>query len=318
MKRKFLICILAAAAVMSITGCHKKESKVNMIEYSDLIGAAEGTADFQSDGSLEINIKDIQSYVGQDIDYSSGIDIKNVDDYEDFQMWVDATGVDIYTAGKYTAAYKFVYGGQTLEKTVGVTILEKEEGGDSNAPAGGPGEAGGSLAGQSSSGNSVSAAAGNNSSGNASAGNSGNGADSPSGGEISAGNLSGVEENGNVSGDNSSGGNASEGNAGQSASNGNTPGGNAPNGNTTAGNREIITSTRSGTVKPSTIGYTNIELLSGRYVKIKCTSAKYIVSTRTDESQTVKNDKTYNVSKLIITYNTGAEQILETVEKAVN
>lgn len=78
-----------------------------------------------------------------------------------------------------------------------------------------------------------------------------------------------------------------------------------------------MTTQRTATKSPSTIGYTNIELLSGNYVKIKCTDAKYIVSTRTDNSQTVKNNQTYNVSKLIITYNTGAEQVLETVEKAV-
>ena len=53
-------------------------------------------------------------------------------------------------------------------------------------------------------------------------------------------------------------------------------------------------------------------------MKLKCTSAKYIVSTRTDESDAEKNGKMYHVSKLIITYNTGDEQVLETVEKAVS
>ncbi len=53
-------------------------------------------------------------------------------------------------------------------------------------------------------------------------------------------------------------------------------------------------------------------------MKLKCTSARYIVSTRTDESQTVKNDRTYQVSKLVITFNTGEERVLETVEKAVS
>lgn len=323
MKKKFLVCILAAAAVLSVEGCHKKETKVSMIEYSDIMGSAEGTADFQSEDSPEINIKDIQSYVGQDIDYSSGINIKNVDNYDDFQMWVDATGVDIYTVGKYTVTYKFVFGGKTLEKTVSVTILEKEESGESIVTAGNSGNTGANVSDGSSAEKGSSGGSAQQNGGVDTAGNSDSGGNSD-GGEISAENSAEIPSDSN----------GAEGNAQGSSQDGNVPGGNSPSrGNTSNGNtsnentsngnsggtpHEIITSSQSGTKKPSTIGYTNIELLSGNYVKMKCTSARYIVSTRTDESQTVKNNKTYNVSKLIITLNTGEEQVLETVEKAVD
>ena len=120
-------CMICALSLASLTGCHKKANPANTIEYSNIMGIAEGTADFKSTDSPEINIKDIKSYVGQEIDYSSGIDVKNVENFDDFQMWVDATGVDIYTAGRYTATYQFVFGEKTLEKTIGITVLDREE-----------------------------------------------------------------------------------------------------------------------------------------------------------------------------------------------
>lgn len=311
MKKKIFVCVLAVITAVSMGACHKKETKIQTLEYSEIVGAAEGTVDFASEEGPDIKIKDIQSYVGQDIDYSSGIEVKNAEGFEDFQMWVDATAVDIYTVGKYTATYKFIYDGKELEKAVGVTILEKEaEGGSAlsgNASSGSNNSSGGnssSVENSSSAGNSSSGA---NESGNGGSGNSEQGGVSGGDGQSET-----VQNTENAGGDNGSGnipengnnaGNSSDG--GNSGNSGNTP-------------HEIITSSPAATKKPSTIGYTNIELLSGKYVKLKCTSAKYIVSTRTDESEVVKNDKTYHVSKLVITYNTGLEQVLETVETAVN
>ena len=65
-------CMICALSLASLTGCHKKANPANTIEYSNIMGIAEGTADFKSTDSPEINIKDIKSYVGQEIDYSSG------------------------------------------------------------------------------------------------------------------------------------------------------------------------------------------------------------------------------------------------------
>ena len=337
-KKRLFLCMLAVMTALSMSACHKKGSKINTLEYSDIIGAAQGTVSFDSDGKLEINIRDIQSYLGVDIDYSSAVEVENADQFEDFQMWVDATGVDIYTVGKYVATYKFIYDGQETEKKVGVTILEKESSGEDSNVSGGSSGNGSSDNGNSGNGTNVSGngtSAGNNAggNGNSSAGNtagntsnnSGDGneywypddSDSGNSDAGSDGNSSNPD-NSAAQGGNSDGSAGNNGNAGQS--DGNANGGNQNGGNTGEQTppREIITSSQSATKKPSTIGYTNIELLSGKYVKLKCTSAKYIVSTRTDESDAEKNGKTYHVSKLIITYNTGDEQVLETVEKAVS
>lgn len=62
----------------------------------------------------------------------------------------------------------------------------------------------------------------------------------------------------------------------------------------------------------------SIELLSGDVVTISCSTNKYIVSTRTDESQVTRNGHNYKVTKLVVIFNTGAEQTLETVEKKID
>jgi len=356
----YMICALSLA---SLTGCHKKANPANTIEYSNIMGIAEGTADFKSTDSPEINIKDIKSYVGQEIDYSSGIDVKNVENFDDFQMWVDATGVDIYTAGRYTATYQFVFGEKTLEKTIGITVLDREEvsgglsaenqgnasnnNGDSNQGSSGidnTGESGnnqnsgnppvenqgnvsenngdnsssnqgpsdenhagvpnGGSSGENNTGSSNNGSSGENNTGSSNNGSSGENNTGSSNNGSSGGNNTGSSNNGSSGGNNA--GSSNNGSSGENNTEASTE------------HREIVTSSQSATKKPSTIGYTNIELLSGKFVKLKCTSARYIVSTRTDESQTVKNDRTYQVSKLVITFNTGEERVLETVEKAIS
>ncbi len=330
-------CMICALSLASLTGCHKKANPANTIEYSNIMGIAEGTADFKSTDSPEINIKDIKSYVGQEIDYSSGIDVKNVENFDDFQMWVDATGVDIYTAGRYTATYQFVFGEKTLEKTIGITVLDREEvSGGLSAENQGNASNNNGDSNQGSSGIENTGESGNNqNSGNPPVENQGN--VSENNGDNSSSNQGPSDENhagvpnGGSSGENNTGssnnGSSGENNIGSSnnASSGENNTGSSNNGSSGENNteastehREIVTSSQSATKKPSTIGYTNIELLSGKFVKLKCTSARYIVSTRTDESQTVKNDRTYQVSKLVITFNTGEERVLETVEKAIS
>lgn len=308
MRRKLLLCVLAVTVVFTAVGCHKKSTNIKTIEYSDVMGIAEGTVDFDSVDSPEINIKEIQTYVGAEIDYSSAVDVKNTEKFDDFQMWVDATSVDIYTVGKYTATYKFVYDENTLEKSVSVTVLDKEA------------EAG-----------SIGSQNVNSQNGIAQNGNAG--------GDSASAAVDGFQAEENVG--NSHGEYNADGSVGDDAGNGNnvdnSAAGGVPDGGSNGGNQsgnssenqgnnsgsqenvshEIVTTVK-GSTKVTTIGYTNIELLSGSYVKIKCTNAKYIVSTRTDVSETTKNDKRYSVSKLIITYNTGAEQILETVEKSID
>lgn len=61
-----------------------------------------------------------------------------------------------------------------------------------------------------------------------------------------------------------------------------------------------------------------IELMSGKVAYIKCTTERYIVRTRTDSYNIVKNKKKYNVKKLIVVFNTGEEQVLETIQKKID
>ena len=257
-KKRLFLCMLAVMTALSMAACHKKGSKINTLEYSDIIGAAQGTVSFDSDGKLEINIRDIQSYLGVDIDYSSAVEVENADQFEDFQMWVDATGVDIYTVGKYVATYKFIYDGQETEKKVGVTILEKESSGEDSNVSGGSSGNGSSDNGNSGNGTNVSGngtSAGNNAggNGNSSAGNTAGNTSNNSGdgneywypddsdsGNSDAGSDGNSSNPGNsaVQGGNSDGSAGNNGNAGQS--DGNANGGNQNGGSNNGGNYHIF------------------------------------------------------------------------------
>ena len=81
--------------------------------------------------------------------------------------------------------------------------------------------------------------------------------------------------------------------------------------------REIITTAGNKTTENKYIGNYTIELLSGKTITVQNSTSKYIVSTRTETSEITKNGSRYKVSKLIIRYNTGAEQVLETVEEKI-
>lgn len=328
MKKVGIIC--AAAMVVMLTGCREDERNTLPvdIEYSQEKGTVSGKADFSGE-TPNIVLSDIVAYIGKDIDYSSGVEVTNTESFEEFQMWVDSSQVDIYTAGTYQAVYKFIYDGKTIEKTISVTMVE-----DNREPSGESGEQSqnnGGNTGNNSGGNGNSQNGGNtgtegnnnnnetgsnNGNGNSSENNNNGGSGSNDSSVIqqtttgSSGNNGG-SSNGGSNGGNSNGGSSSGGNNGSSGSNG---GSQATDKEETT-RRQIVTSSNSDKTKPYTIGYMDIELLSGSTVKIKCTSSKYIVSTRTDTSFITKNGVKYKVYKLVITYNTGAEQALESYEE---
>ena len=347
MKKAILIC--ATAFILVLTGCKKDEEQTRPeidASFGMEKGIAAGMADFSED-EPEISIKNIVTYVGEDIDYSTGIEVSNTEKYEDFQMWVDATAVDIHTVGTYEAVYKFVYGDKTKEVKVVVSVIEKAAGADEpsgdsigNGNTNNTGSSAGNSAGNGgaseNAGNSVNSGNGNagnsanNGDGNGNSGDGANGGDGSgnAGNSVNSGDGSGNAGNGVNSGDGS-------GNAGNSANNsGGSNGGNGASSNgganstakptqgstaqTTTARRQIVTSSGQNDTKSYSLGYMNIELLSGSVVKIKCTSSKYIVSTRTDVSTTTKDGVNYNVYKLVVTYNTGAEQVLETYEEKIN
>lgn len=334
MRKKVLIFV--SVFMLMLAGCGKEDT-LQSPKTDDVFGVekgiAAGIADFSED-EPEISIKNIVTYVGKEIDYSTGIEVSNTEKYEDFQMWVDASAVDIHTVGSYEAVYRFVYGDKTKEIKVIVSVIENTE--TANEPSGDSIASGQANNGNGSSGNNGGNSAGNNSSVNNNGNNNGNG----SAGNNSAGNGNEGNNGGNNSGGNNGGNGNNNGGANGDINNNNggqnktdvtqppdipnpTAGNTAdPTQNSTAqtttARRQIVTSSGQIDTKTYSLGYMNIELLSGSVVKIKCTSSKYIVSTHTELSNAEKNGVNYNVYKLVVTYNTGAQQVLETYEEKIN
>ena len=91
-----------------------------------------------------------------------------------------------------------------------------------------------------------------------------------------------------------------------------------PNNEETTTERVLITGSNKATIKNKNLENAVIELLSGDVVTISCSTKKYIVATRTDESVVIKNGHNYSVSKLVVVFNTGEERTLETIEKKID
>lgn len=324
MRKKVLICV--SVFMLMLAGCGKEDT-LQSPKTDDVFGVekgiAAGIADFSED-EPEISIKNIVTYVGKEIDYSTGIEVSNTEKYEDFQMWVDASAVDIHTVGSYEAVYRFVYGDKTKEIKVIVSVIENTE--TANEPSGD------SIAsGQVNNGNG-NGSSGNNNGGNSVGNNNGNGsAGNNSAGNVNEGNNGGNNAGGNGSNNGGGNGDVNNNNGGQNKTDvtqspdiPNPTAGNTANptqnstAQTTTARRQIVTSSGQIDTKTYSLGYMNIELLSGSVVKIKCTSSKYIVSTHTELSTAEKNGVNYNVYKLVVTYNTGAQQVLETYEEKIN
>lgn len=297
--KKIILCVLMCVATFMLMSCScaKKEE----IKYSAVEAKAEGNVTLDSK-EPKINISNIKAKKGADIDYLSGVVVENEDEYDDFKIWVDASAVDIDEPGDYKAKYTFEYDGKSFKYEIIVTILDEEV------------EASGEDVVQ----NPV----------NDEENNVGNNEESH--GENNSGNTGGngetkpIVDNGKkptsvtkpseatevtTTKKNDSNSNST------TVTTGTKPPSNSDNSTTQTTKREMITSSGSNTTQIQNIGYSYIELLSGSTISIKCTTAKYIVSTRTDVSYTTKNNVKYKVSKLIITYNTGDERTLETVEE---
>lgn len=345
MRKIVLICV--SMFILVLAGCGREDTLENPKIDNTLgveNGIAIGIADFLED-EPEISIKNIVTYIGEEIDYSTGIEVSNAEKYEDFQMWVDASAVDIHTVGSYEAIYKFIYGDKTKETKVIVSVVENteavnepsgdsvasghENNGNGNNTNVNNGISNNSSGNNTNNNNNNSNNNGDNNNGNSNNGNNNNGNNNGSNGNNSNGN----NNNGNGNTVNNNGGGNGNNGAGENktdapkptvvtkptAGNVDKPSqGNSNTAQTTTGRRQIVTSSGQSDTKAYSLGYMNIELLSGSVVKIKCTSSKYIVSTHTERSTATKNDVNYNVYKLIVTYNTGAQQVLETYEEKIN
>ena len=286
MKRliKKSFAVLSVAALV-LTGCGKEDT-----QYGNEIGTVDGKINF--DGTEpEIALSNIKSYVGEEIDFLSGIEVGNIDENKDMETWVDSSLVDIFTPGDYKATYTIKYEGKEYTKDIVVTIIAKENSGESNAV---------------SKDNSQETTA----NGNESVPN-GNGSQS----NTNTPNGNGSQSNTNTPNGNSSQNTTSKPNSGNQSNNKPQP--TTKNTNQTTTKRQIVTSSGNATTAYQELGYYSIELLSGKTVKLKGSTSKYIVSTHTDISYVTKNNNKYKVSKLIVNFNDGTSRVLETVEEKV-
>ena len=316
---------LLLTTVMSVACSNGPEIPKMTVSYGPEIGFADGNVNLAGENPV-INISDIKAQVGMNIDYLSGVVVENESEFPDLEIWVDASMVDIFTAGDYKATYTFVYNGQSVSKDITVTLEENEQSA-SDVPSDEP------------------TSSKNNNSGS-----------KPSESETTSGNQSSsttANTNKNTTVDNSS--NTTK-PAETTSRNENTakppatttqpttstvkppatttqpttstvkpPATTTPSGTTKPAQtttketttRQIITTAGNKTTELKNIGNYTIELLSCKNITIKNTTDKYIVSTRTDVTTVEEGTKVYRISKLIITYNTGFEQILETVKERI-
>lgn len=263
-KRPVVCAVITVMAVCMLYGCGKEKK----ISYGKEPGVATGTVDFSKD-KPEINIDNIISPIGADIDYTSMLDLSKGE--EDYSVQVNASGVKYDKPGTYNVEYKFKYGDDTYTDNVKVTITDDED---------------------------VSIGAVNQD-------------------QIISSDPGVPNE---INPDNSGGsqpGGAEQNPGSQPEQNpGGQPGQNdQPEQGTTR--RELITDPANQLWQDSDIPNAVIELLSGDVVTISCSTSKYIVATRTEKSDIKRNGRLYEVKKLVVEFNTGATQVLETVETLV-
>lgn len=325
-KKYMEITAIALTSICLFAACsNKAELPKASYSYGPEVGLASGNVDLSSD-TPDINISDIKSPVGEDIDYLSGVVVMNEDTYEDLQIWADASTIDIFTPGDYKVIYTFNYGDKSFSKEVKVTIYEPEE----NEPE--LSESDVDSSNSSNTDETETKATSNNEKKT-----TGNTPTSTTKSEVSSdkGSTSEKETTSSNNEVNTSPIATSKPiettkpvetskpvvttkpTTTTKATSSTKP----TSGQTTTKKdkttREIITTKGNQTTENKHIANYTIELLSGKTITVKNTTSKYIVSTRTDTSVVTKNGSKYKVSKLIIRYNTGAEQILEIVEEKI-
>ncbi len=323
MMKKIVLGILICVMMSVIYGCSCSKEEAT-IEYGEKEAVAEGTVDLSGDNP-KISISNIKAKKGADIDYLSNVVIEDEDKFDDLEIWVDESAVDIYEAGDYKAKYTFKYDGKSIEYSITVTILDEEEEKSQTKD-------------KTSSDYVEEQTTTKNHSGNANNDNNGNESttEKNSSSDVVVQNTSTTEKN--TSKNNATSGTTKndsvessttkkdsattattkKDSATTTTSKNSATSSTTKNDSTTATTRKEIITTSGNTTEAQNIGFAYIELLSGKTVSIKTTTAKYIVSTRTDVSYTTRNGVKYKVSKLIITYNTGDERTLETVEEKCN
>lgn len=305
------------------------------ISYGAEIGIADGSVDLSGETPI-ISISAIKAEVGMNIDYLTGVNIANESDFPDLEIWVDASTVDIFTPGNYTAVYTFNYSGKTVSEEVTVTITDtkpepsasdkntsnkatsskeqqttsKDKGTTSKAPSTSDSEQQTTSKEQNSTTKNQQTSSKEQNTTTKEQNTTTKNQQTTSKNQNTT-----TKEQQTSSKEQNTTPPATTTKPTPTTSKGQTTSKNQATSDDTTTTREIITSAGNKQTESKYIGNYTIELLSGKTVTIRNTTSKYIVSTRTDISYKERNGLTYKVSKLIITYNTGAEQILETVEE---
>ena len=304
-----LVLIIAAIMSFFIAGCGKKNVPADNKQIINNAGS--GKIDL-SGKEPDIQLSDITAVIGTNIDYTSDIKVKDEEKYPDLEVWVNASGVDIYEPGSYKAVYTFFWGDNEVSKTITVNIIEDNSTNENKTDEISAGDSDYVNADTTKNNNNTTTKGNTTTKNNGDTTTKGNATTKNNGNATTKGNTT-TKNNGNIT----TKGNTTTKNNGNTTTKDNTTTKNSGNittkGNTTT--RKYISGNEEKTTVLKDLGYVYIELLSGDTVKIKTTSARYIVSTRTDISYTTKNGYRYEVSKLIIKFSTGTEQVLETVEK---
>ena len=335
MKSVIKAVIIAAMGILIVSvvaGCNRNNKRPTLVPH----GTGSGTVDLTGD-KPEIALSDVVAVVGTDIDYTSQLDIKNEQDFPDLEIWVNASGVDIYTPGEYTAKYTFYWGDKQITASINVTIVEGETSESTE------------ISGEDSS-EKVTTKNPVTSEKDTTKKQPTTEKDTtkkqpttekptttkkqPTTEKLTTTKKQPTTEKPTTT-KNQPTTEEQTTTKKQPTTEKQTTTKNQPTTEkqtttkkqptTEKQTTEEITTTKvfipSTSVSETTVtdlGYMYVELLSGSTVRIKVTSARYIVSTRTDVSVVTKKGYTYEVSKLIITFNTGTEQVLETVEKKLS
>lgn len=240
--RKYVLCTLCILLVLLVAACGKHTE-----EQPNVTGQAEGTVDFTGE-TPKIDIGNVFAYIGQEIDYTTGLEYLLGDAY--FEVQVNAADVRGDKPGTYDVDYTFQYGNETYSDTIQVTILEDKQGNSQ--------------------------------------------------GELEQDIKEEVDEQDSEKTEES------------------TKSTDTPNEKESETKGELVTKPEDNIWEEEDLRNARIELLSGKVVTIVCTTERYIVSTKTETNMIKRQNRKYEVSKLVVEFSNGTKQVLETIEKKID
>ncbi len=274
-----MVCVLAAACLLTACSKDKPSGNTNVGSRPEVTA---GMQEQQTVSNMRVFIKDITAYAGEEIDYIGAIESAENLEINRSMIYVDSSAVDSNTPGTYKAIYTLDYLGSSVSNSVKVTILENPEKETTTAPT----EAVTQTAptettfGEEASGEQVTASGETTGEGNTESSGS-------SERETSGAGSTGTETSG-AAGDDGTG--------------------------TSTGETQTVSPTEPVTaVVEQELPDAEITLSSGRVVSFKMTSARYITETYTVETYFEEDGMTFLNSELRVVFNTGEEQVVETV-----